>query len=1360
MKREFKVRRQVMLCVVVLLSFLYLLLPAPGHADLFQEQRDKYSKLYNDGNYKDAYEGFSQLALDPNDDPLKVGEDMNKAVDCLRNLNRNDESDAFLEKVIDIHKNNWHLLFATAQKYMNIKHYGYIVAGQFYRGNHRGGGRYVNSYARDRLRSLQLMTEAIKQIEQDKESSKDYKGWELADFYLRFADMILDYSGYHQAWRLQYLSDLSQFPNYDDGYYYGSGNIAAPVNPEGTPVYYYLPKSYIEAENDGQRWRWLLMQTVETDPGRINDVRYKFANFLKEQFGVQTMSDYAHYFNRGSSQANSKEEKEGVYALHTLSEEETMARLATGIKRFLLPDEFNFIKIYKQIINSRKESHVEDALDRLAEIFEDRRQYDRAADYWKQSLNKGQSDWKQKRLEQIVKNWGIFEPIMTQPAGQGATVEYRFRNGQKVSFEVYKIKEKELLADLKEYLRSNPPKLDWGKINLNNIGYRLVEKEESKYLGEKVASWDLELEPKTNHFDSRITITTPLQKPGGYLLVAKMEDGNLTRIIVWLNDTVIVKKQLDKKNYIFVADAVTGRSISKASVEFFGYKQEYVGDKIIDKVERKLTGREYEVNTTELVETTDPDGQIITGSDKLSNKFNWLITATTTKGRFSYLGFSNIWYSNYYNSQYNEVKTFVITDRPVYRPDQTMRFKFWIHQAQYDQEDTSSFANQSITIYINNPKGEKIFEKQYTTDVYAGLEGEFAIPKDATLGQYYIYQSGYGNRRGYFRVEEYKKPEFEVRIDTPVEPVMLGEKITATINARYLFGAPVTKARVKYKVLRSDYNEGWYPSGLWDWFYGRGYWWYAYDYSWYPGWRSWGCKRPSPWWWRTASNPPELLMENEVEINEDGKVKVEIDTTLAKEIHGDKDHGYEITAEVVDESRRTIVGTGSVLVPREPFKVYAWVDRGYYRVGDQVKASFRAQKIDGKPVQGKGRADLFLISYDKDYKPIETLVQSWEINPNEEGSADLTIKASQAGQYRISYKVAIGPLSEKKGLSNFLASHLPNFLSSRLPSLSSSQLPDFSSSSFIEGGYIFNIAGEGFEASEFRCNDLELINDKKEYQPGEKVNLMVNTNRPESTVLLFIRPANGVCLEPKILHLKGKSILEEIEVTKKDMPNFFVEALTISNGKLYNEVREIVVPPEKRVLNIEVIPSAQEYKPAEEAKVKLRLTDFYEEPFVGSVVLTVYDKAVEYISGGSNVPEIKAFFWKWRRQHSPRSESNLDNYFYNLICSGEIGMGEIGSFGYLVQEYGGLGEVDTCSLEKKICKSEKSFQPSPQIRGFANDEDKETRLNQIVSDLSSKSSRGGSKEAQEEPNLIQPTIRKEFADTAFWTGSLITDKSG
>ena len=68
----------------------------------------------------------------------------------------------------------------------------------------------------------------------------------------------------------------------------------------------------------------------------------------------------------------------------------------------------------------------------------------------------------------------------------------------------------------------------------------------------------MDLKPRPNHVDERVTVKSPLTKPGAYLVTAQMANGNLSRVLVWVNDTIIVKKQLDGKAYYFVADAVSG----------------------------------------------------------------------------------------------------------------------------------------------------------------------------------------------------------------------------------------------------------------------------------------------------------------------------------------------------------------------------------------------------------------------------------------------------------------------------------------------------------------------------------------------------------------------------------------------------------------------------------------------------------------------------------------------------------------------------------------------------------------------------------------------------------------------------------
>jgi uncharacterized protein YfaS (alpha-2-macroglobulin family) len=1276
---------------------------------------DQLIKLHADGNYKESYDGLREFTLEGEPESNDLPRAYDTAIACLHQLNRVDEIDDFREAAVEAHDDDWRLIAAVARSYINVQHYGFIVAGEFERGSHRGGGRYVNSIARDRVRAMQLYDQAMNLAE----SADDKR--EPAEILKHFAEAVIAGDG-QGAWKLQLLTDLETLPDYDEGHAYAGNPQGAPVDDRGEPIYYGVPKSWDAAQSDGERWRWLLETMVEWNPQRRNEERLIRAQFLREQFGVQTMAEYRILLGRQLE--DDDKDRPQTWALDTLGEDETIARLATGIKRFKLPDEQNFIKLYQQVAADDDKSddlQILTALRSLGEIFEDRRQYPRAAEYWREAIKRTEGDARlfyQRRLDQVIGNWGQFEGTMTQPAGRGAELEFRFRNAKRVEFVAHEIKVRQLLDDVKAYLKKKPKQLDWNQVNVSEIGYRLVNENQTKYVGAEVAKWQLDLAPPEKHFDKRITVTTPLQKAGAYLLTAKVADGNESKIVVWLADTAIIRKPMSDKSFYYVADAVTGKPIPEANIEFFAFRQ------------RHIDGNNYAIDLKNFAEATDSNGQAFlpVQEDPSDRSYQWIATATTPNGRFAYLGFHNVWRAEYYDYQYNEVKTFAITDRPVYRPGQTVDFKFWVRQAQYDLEDKSNFAHQSFVVEITNPKGEKVFTDTYTSDNYGGIAGKFDLPADATLGQYSL-QVVNNRGGGTFRVEEYKKPEFEVTVEAPKEPVMLGEKITATIQAKYHFGSPVVNARVKYKVMRSEHTARWYPPCPWDWLYGPGYGWLAYDYTWYPGWREWGCVRPSPWWYIRPVPPPEIVAEREVSIGDDGTVQVEIDTALAKAVHSGKDHSYTIQAEVTDQSRRTIVGNGNVLVARKPFEVFAWVDRGYYRVGDTIGAHFAARRIDGKPVEGAGKLRLLKISYGADRKPIETEVKAWNLATNAQGLADIQLKASEKGQYRISYRV-----TDKAGHE-------------------------------IEGGYLFTIVGEGFDGSEYRFNDLELVPDKREYAPDEKVQLQINTNRAGSTVLLFVRPANGAYLAPKVLRVAGKSSIQEIGITAKDMPNMFVEAVTVSDGKVHTEVREIHVPPAKRVLNVELTPSAKEYRPREHAKVTLKLTDSEGKPFVGSTVLSIFDKSLEYISGGSNVPEIKEFFWKWRREHRPYLETNLERYFANLVPPGKEPMQSLGVFGdtvaddkaaadggirlrYLSEDGGRSGGLYFNSLGARAVGSATATPESALALG---------KLDAAPAQQPAKAPADG---AGGSANLVEPTVRSEFADTALWIAALETNKEG
>ncbi len=394
-----------------------------------------------------------------------------------------------------------------------------------------------------------------------------------------------------------------------------------------------------------------------------------------------------------------------------------------------------------------------------------------------------------------------------------------------------------------------------------------------------------------------------------------------------------------------------------------------------------------------------------------------------------------------------------------------MKYKFWVRRARYDQADTSDFANQSFSVELRDPKGARLSTKTMTADAYGGLDGEFPLASASTPGVYQLQIANLGG--GSFRVEENTQPEFEVSIEPPIQPVRLGDKIRAMIRARHEDGSPVAKAKVEYKVLRWRYARTWYPPDAWDWLYGRGYWWFGYDRPWLPGWRGWGWPRRAALWRPQREEPPEVVADRETEIGQDGTVAVDIDTALAKAVHPDDDQQYQIIAQVVDSKRRRIVASGNVLVARKPFQVYACVDRGYYHVGDVIRAEFHAQKLAGTPVRGDGKLSLFKI-VPHDGQVVETLVRSWNQETDEHGEATLQLKASEAGRYRFSYQLT----NDTKETQ--------------------------------EGGYVFTILGDEPGDSDLRFNPLELVPDRRAYAPQQTVKLLLNSNRADSTVLLFL----------------------------------------------------------------------------------------------------------------------------------------------------------------------------------------------------------------------------------------------------------------
>lgn len=1257
------------------------------------EMRKQAEKLETDGNWREAYDLRVKILREVDDD--QSGVDLQKALNSQQRLGEQKNFDGLMAEMTEKLKDNPQFMQAAGSAFLSGQgHYGQILDNKFQRGNN-GGGQWVNVQEQDRLRALQCFMQALRTVK---------KGGAEEIAILRNLGQALTYArtGSGNLWQLYLLTDLDAVPDYTERIDVITSD-GAPVGPDGAPSYLDIPDTWENAKSDGERWRWTMQEIARIDPQQGLNEKLQWWQFCQNNYGVNTLASYGWW-----SQPDVKE-RDGILQASSLKEAETIARMASGVKRFTLREDYQYVPGLRELMRAGKGYPCSQAGDQLVQIFLNRKQYVTAAETLREVMELHGAANRSDLLKQILGNWSSFGNTPTYYAAQPVEVPYTFRNAKEVSLTLSVVKEDLVMQDIIEYLEGNPLEIDYNKVNFTQLGNRLIGENRKRYFGEELRAWKQDLKPDEGHRDTTTNLDLGKLAPGCYVLKSTLEDGNTSWVVIWVRDLVVMKRSEGGKEVFYLVDAKAGSPV-QGELEFFGYRANY-----LKKPEGK---RRFNIVTEHFRRKTDDSGKLILDAKDNFNLLQWHVIARSGERR-AYLSDRRFrWYDPGDRTDYRAQKTIGITDRPVYRPGQTVHLKLWAGEARYDLGEVSPYAGKSAFVRILDGRNEVVLEKgDLVADEFGGITFDLELKDEAALGNYNVSVQGQVPGAYFtFRVEEYKKPEYEVKVEAPTEPVALGESFEATVSANYYHGAPVTEATVKIKVERNFFNDRWFPAGEWDWLYGSGYWWFYPEYPWYPGWGRWGCIRPAPpWWQRNRMGAPELILEQTGPIGPDGKVKVKIDSSIAKLVHGDQDHRYSITAEVIDASRRTIVGTGSVLAAREPFSVTTWLDRGYANVGDKITGTFAARTLDGKEVEGTATAILYATSVDAEGEIVENEVGKW----TPEGKS-WTFVASKAGQYRVAVV-----FTDKKDRKQ-------------------------------EGATVFSVRGAPDEKEgNFRYNAIELIPDKKEYRPGDTVNLLVNVDQPDSRVWLFIRPSQGKVGETKIIRIEGQSQIVKIPVTLRDMPNFFIEGVTVADGAVHSVTREIVLPPEKRKLTVEVTPAKDKLKPREKTSLTVRITDFEGKPYQGSAAITIYDKSLEYISGGSNVGKIVPFFWEWKRQYYGQGMDNSQTLYGNhLQMPGTTFMQQLGIFGNMNRGWAGRREMMFADgagfggggmMMKEAERSLGLAAPMASMDAVMEGSVAEKKDGNAV----------GAPEAA--PEVL---VRSEFADLLKWVGSVETDAKG
>ncbi|MDA3963214.1 MAG: alpha-2-macroglobulin, partial [Planctomycetota bacterium] len=186
---------------------------------------------------------------------------------------------------------------------------------------------------------------------------------------------------------------------------------------------------------------------------------------------------------------------------------------------------------------------------------------------------------------------------------------------------------------------------------------------------------------------------------------------------------------------------------------------------------------------------------------------------------------------------------------------------------------------------------------------------------------------------------------------------------------------------------------------------------------------------------------------------------------------------------------------------------------------------------------------------------------------------------------------------------------------------------------------------------------------------------------------------------------------------------------------------------------VSVTPSADEVLPGGEVELAIEVRDETGGPVVGPTVLTAYDRAIEYIAGGSNMDDIRAFFWSWRRSHHPNTQHSLARWISEVFVRNQNRMRSLGVFGNLVAPGDAL-DGDVGALRQKGQRRGMPMSSAAPMAEMA------MAADSVAMEASGASFADAGPGGGEQAAAAPVTTRTDFADSAFWDGRIITDANG
>jgi uncharacterized protein YfaS (alpha-2-macroglobulin family) len=544
------------------------------------------------------------------------------------------------------------------------------------------------------------------------------------------------------------------------------------------------------------------------------------------------------------------------------------------------------------------------------------------------------------------------------------------------------------------------------------------------------------------------------------------------------------------------------------------------------------------------------------------------------------------------------VYAYIYTDRPIYRPGDTVHYKGIVRDTSYGRYNLPSVSTAELVLSAAFFSEEQGLQETFTVNVdeEGAFSGEYTLPADVSLGTYQLSlrDQEYEAHRT-FSVAEYRRPGFLVTLAPGREEVLRGQRVEVVLDASYFFGGPATDLEVNWTAYEDSYRPD-VPGPFY--YFGDG--------------ANFFYQNVGPLGSGGGGSRGNYVTNGSGQTDSEGRLTITLPADLLQNV----DEGSRtVTIEATVSGLANFPVSSRTSVIFHAAEIYAGILPSDHiaTAGTDTGVDLITVDWDGQPVSNqnvevvfyhreweRSRDSQFGLYYTR-WEPIDTEVDRVQVTTDSQGRATAGFVPETGGSY-----VAVATATDDGGRTHTSSTNL----------------------------WVTDSRFVGWRTDP-RERRMDLVLDQQEYEPGDTAQILVQSPFA-GPVRAWLTIERGALIEQRVVTLESNSHVLEIPITPNFAPNAYVTVTAVKGvdpddaDNPYADIRlgmaELVVSPQQLALDVSLTPQNDVFAPGETAVYDIRVADFRGDPVQAELSLALVDLAVLTLKEDNAPPILQAFY--------------------------------------------------------------------------------------------------------------------------------------